>query len=88
MVKYGWLLFLCVSADFSEEKNVKPHPDDLIYRTWETDRPWIMPKGSSETTDPQDGLKYTVKFERYVKALKFDHDDFFINMEFFHFYYR
>ena len=80
MLKCGWLSFLCVYADLSEEKNVKPHPDQLIYRTWEMDRPWIMPEGSSETTDPQDGLKYTVKYERYVKALKFYHDDFFIKL--------
>ena len=46
-----------------------------IYRTWETDKPWIPDKGLSIRTDPQDGLKYTVKFERYVKALKFDDGD-------------
>ena len=48
-----------------------------IYRTWETDRPWIMAKGSSKTTDPQDGAKYTIEFERYATALKYDHVDFY-----------
>ena len=58
------------------------------YRTWETERPWIIAEGSSETTDPQDGAKYTIKFERFVMALKLENIDFYNYNEIVHFYYK